>query len=156
MTTNSNEPTIADAAIDAFGMSVKLGEIAIASAFVIGARMMLIGAAMRNPVAGDYRELGRMVPEKVTALAQSGAALMSQMGAVQRDMAAHIADSNVLLSGGITTPAIWMKLATEAGHRGTRAVLWPFATGDAAIAPVYRAVTSNARRLGPGKARRKG
>ncbi len=156
MTTNRTEPSIADAAIDAFNMSVKLGEIAIASAVVIGARMMLIGAAMRNPASGDYRELSRMVPEKMTALAQSGVALMGQMNAVQRDVAAHITASNTLLSGGIPTPATWMTLATEAGHRGTRAMLWPFATGDAAIAPVYRTVTSNARRLGPGKVTRKG
>lgn len=155
MSSGKHEPSLTDAAAGAFGMGLKMSEIAVASAMVIGARMMLIGAAMRDPLSGDYRELGRMVPEKMTALAQSGMAMMDQVGAVQRDAMAQMLDSKSLMSGGVPTPATWMKMMTDAGQRGTRAMLWPMTTGDAAIAPVYRTVTSNARRLGTG-GRRKG
>ncbi|TVV70906.1 hypothetical protein [Sphingomonas solaris] len=148
MPSDTTESSIASAATSAIDVGVKVSEIALASGVVVGARLWLIGAALRNPFSGDYRELGRMVPEKVFALAQSGIALVDRIGAAQRDMMAQMVDSENLIVGGVPTPATLVKLATETGKRGTRAMMWPLTTSDAALAPVHRTVTSNARRLG--------
>jgi len=146
-TSGKQEHSPADAAVSAIDVGVKVVEIAIASSVVIGARMMLIGAAMRNPLSGDYGELGRMLPEKLFAVAQSGIAFIDQVGAAQRDMNAQMIESRLLMAGGVRTPASLLKMANDAGRRGTRAMLWPFTTGGATLAPVHRAVTSNAKRL---------
>ncbi|WP_156678609.1 hypothetical protein [Sphingomonas profundi] len=147
---NGNEDDVASLAtvvVRAADLGIKAGEIATASGFVIAARLSLIGAAFTNPLDANYREMGRMMPEKLFALSYSGIALIEQMGAFQRDLAAQAMDIVHLMMGGVPSAARLRGMAEDAGRRGSRAMMWPVLTGEATMTPVHRTVTSNARRL---------
>ncbi len=148
MSGTNDEASLATITVRAVDMGIKVGEMMVASAVVVTARTALIGAAMANPVEGDYRELGRMLPEKLFAMSCSGMALFDSLTAFQRDMAAQLTDLTLLAMGGVPTPDRLARLADDSNARGARALLWSIEAGDAAMAPMHRAVTSNARRLG--------
>lgn len=134
-------------AIRTADMGAKIGEMAAASGAVVAARLALMGAAISNPLEGDYTEMRRMVPEKALALADSGVALFECVGAFQRDVVAQLTDVTMLLTGGVPSAARLAQMADDTSRRGARAMLWPVVSGAAAMAPVHQAVTDNARRL---------
>ncbi len=146
-----DDASLGTIAVRAAEVGMKLGEMAAASGLVVGARLGVIGAAMTNPMSGDYKELGRMVPEKAFALAFSGIALFGAVGSFQRDMAAQFADMAGLMTGGVPHPTRLSRLAKDAGERGARALMWPMAVSEVTMAPLHRTVTANARRLGRAK-----
>jgi hypothetical protein len=135
------------AGMDMARTGLRLGETLAASGTVIERRLELIRAAAADPLAGDYRELGLMVPEKIEAFAKAGAALSEIWWAAQRDMAAHLGHlTAMMLKGGTPTPAD-VRLMGKRGARGAaRAASGP----GAALAPIHKAATANARRLGKG------
>jgi hypothetical protein len=53
------------------GTSMRAGEMMIASGSVVGARMSIMGEAVRSPANGDYDEIGGMMQEKVGKLGNS-------------------------------------------------------------------------------------
>lgn len=117
------------------GLAAKTGEMLTASQQVIAARTTRMAHAGARPTQADRREMGLMVGEKLDAFSRS---------------AMHFATA-----WGPT----WQLLATQAARAwmGMAMSLWraaPQALG-AALAPVHRTATANARRLGPRRTRRR-
>ena len=125
-----------------------------ATNYVIATRMDMIGEAVRSPLDGNYRELNRMVPEKVTAISRSGAAWFQGACQLQRDLTDQMVDIGMLMLGGVPKPSRLIKLASDSTRRGARAMLFPMIASDAAMEPLHRTVTVNARRLRGDEARR--
>jgi hypothetical protein len=146
--TTTNDSLPLGFATQAADLALRLSEVMVASGVVVAARMSVMGAAMLNPLEGDYKELGRMVPEKVAALSHSGLALLTGVGTMQRDLAAQAMDMALMMMGGVSSAKTLGQWTRAANARGTRAMLWPMTAGAAAIGPVHRTVTANARRLG--------
>ncbi len=146
------EPLLASAAARISDASVKISEMMIASGVVIGARMGLMNAALRSPLDADYAELNRMVPEKVAAMSRAGAVWFDGACQLQRDLAEQFVDVGMLMLGGVPSAKRIAKLADDSSRRGTRALMFPVITGGAAMAPVHKTVTANARRLRGSKA----
>ena len=123
---------------------IKLAETAQASQAVVKSRSETIAAAVRNPLAGDYVELGRMGPEKVAAFTEAG---IAAWGDFQRIQAQALGNWRMLATTALAGRA---PTATEAGamtartvsiaKRGARA-------GGKVLAPIHRGATGNARRL---------
>ena len=140
----------------------KHGELALASGEVVAKRLALGAAAMVDPLGADHAELARMIPEKVAAFSDAGAVLLQRSGAVARQVAKFAANEMALaMRAGMAlaacrTPA---ELATAQSRLVTawfgRAMSQSIALGSmavrsqaAAMAPVHRTATANARRLG--------
>ena len=136
------------AGMDMFQAGLKLGETLIASRNVIDRRLEIIKEAACNPISGDYRELGLMVPEKVDAFWTAGMRLSEGWWAAQRNMAAQLQHfSTIMLRGGSPTAADLQVI----GQRNARAMSRSSAAAGAALAPIHKAATANARRLGKTK-----
>jgi hypothetical protein len=151
---NSGNGSLISTAVRAAGAGVRISEMMIATNFVVATRMEMIGKAVRNPLDGNYRELNLMVPEKVTAISRSGAAWFEGVCQLQRDMAEQMVDIGMLLLGGVPKPSRLVKLASDSTRRGARVLLFPVTASDAALEPLHRTVTVNARRLRGDEARR--
>jgi len=125
-------------------------EMMQASADVVRSRSATIGHAMRDPLAGDYSELGRMVPEKVEAFSDAARSIVGDVAAIQASMQANASQAAALmLAGRVPTFA-------EAGEMWTRsgeALSHSLGMASKAMAPVHRKATANARRLRKKKAR---
>ena len=133
------------AGMDMFRVGLKMSETLVASREVIDRRVEIMNDAVRDPLAGDYRELGLMVPEKVEAFWESGKKLSDGWWSAQRDMGAQLQHlSAIMLRGGLPSAADVQTL----NRRGTRAMSRSAAAAGAALAPIHKAATANARRLG--------
>lgn len=132
------------------GTSVRAGEMMIASSSVVGARMTLMGNAVRSPADADYEEIGGMLQEKVTAFSQVGQVLMDQWSAMLTDTSEQALRCSSLAFGrrpfGVSDlPGLaegWLA-------HGTRMMARTMETGGLALAPVHQKATENARRLRP-------
>lgn len=130
--------------IGAAETGARFAEMVTASADVVESRSRSIADACRDPFGGDYRELGRMVPEKIDAFAKAGRIAVAEVAALQSAAFAnwqHL--TSLALSGRTPTPTDLTRLATRSTRMATRAA-------DAAgktMAPIHRAATGNARRL---------
>jgi len=122
----------------------KFAEMLHASGTVVDSRTRSMAAATRDPLNGDYRELNRMVPEKVAAFSESARAASGDLHALQAEgLAQWQALSQIALSGRPPTLADMATLTARSARimdRATRA-------GGKALAPVHRQATANARRL---------
>lgn len=119
-------------------------EMAQASSEVIDARSRTLFDACCDPLRGDYGELGRMVPEKLGAAWQAGAASLGDIGALQAEMIAGWQQAaSLALAGRPPTPAEIAASARRAGRMARRSA----AAGAKALAPVHQRATGNARRL---------
>lgn len=115
-----------------------------ASAQVIAARTTLIGAAIADPKKGDWAELGRMVPEKVSTLGEVGQAAALDVARLHAD-ALRLWSGMAALAVSGRPPSL-----AQAG-----ALLSQMAAGQSdamgaggrALAPVRRRVMGNVRRL---------
>lgn len=124
--------------------AVRAGETLMAAQAVIGSRVGTIGAAARNPLAGDYAELARMVPEKVEAFSRAGASLMKDAESMQAEAGAQIRHVTALMTSGrvptfsdmFTLAGRWARIAQQTTGAAGRALL-----------PVHAAAMSKARRL---------
>lgn len=111
---------------------------------VVAQRMHVIMEATRDPLNGDYAELGRMIPEKIEALSQSSLSMLTDMLAIQSQMmSAWWHWRAALLSGQAASPTAW----SEASIRSRRIARRLTGSGGRALAPVHRRVTANAKRL---------
>jgi hypothetical protein len=113
-----------------------------ASKAVIDSRMQTMAHAARDPLRGDYQELGLMVPEKVEAFSRAGASVMKDALAIQ---SAAMANWNALaaMAWRPATLGDWVGIADRTAGMAKRAGQ----SGGRALAPVHRAATGNARRL---------
>jgi len=131
------------------GTSVRAGELVIASSTVVGARMTLMGNAVRTPADGDYEEIHGMLQEKVTAISQVGQALVDQWSAMLADTSEQALRFSSFAFCGRTFDASDLPGLTEGWlAHGTRMIARTMETGGLALAPVHLKATENARRLG--------
>lgn len=124
------------------------GETMAASRDVIAIRTGMIGEAMRVPFQADYRELARMVPEKVDAFSRAGVVVASgywKAHAASVKEAQYWAD--MAMSGQLLFSGSVEALASHNVAKALGAVEKGVALGASALAPVHARATSNARRL---------
>lgn len=123
---------------------LRLGETMSASHRVVERRGALLGDMARDPFAGDYAELGRMVPEKLSAVAAAGTSWIEDCAEVQRQLAAQVSDATRFVASGGAHPVAFFSRSAD---RSSRAAATTMRAGARALAPVHRAATGNARRL---------
>jgi hypothetical protein len=137
--------------MDMYRTGLKLGETMAASSSVVDKRIEIMAAAVANPLTGDYRELGRIVPEKFEAFSQAGMQFSQGWWAAQRDIAAQMHHIGALMMRGGVPNAADMRTMS---NRGARATTRAATTARQTLAPIHKAATANARRLeGPKKKR---
>lgn len=122
----------------------RLAEALDASRRVIDSRTQKIVHAARSPLDGDYREFGRMVPEKVEALSRSAVSAVSNLQAVQSQM---LDNWHTLVCVGMEGRVATVAEVGTVVRRNGRIVEILSSAGGDALAPAHRTVTANARRL---------
>ena len=122
----------------------KMGTMTQDSAYVIDRRTRLMADALRDPMAGDYAELSRMMPEKVEAFSKAGLAGLQAMGAAQAD---HVAlwqtTMRLAAQGHWLSPADALLFGRQSARASKRAA----GASGRMIAPLHKGATANARRL---------
>jgi len=125
----------------------KLGEMTAAAGAVVQKRCGMIGDACRDPLNGDYRELGRMAPEKFEAFSRASAAMVDDWRIMQADtMANWQAMTRIAMTGRPASPT---EVSTVM-KRSSRVIERAIAAPGRAMAPVHKRATGNARRLRTG------
>jgi hypothetical protein len=114
-------------------------ELAVAVPFVVAHRLARLAAAGHRPTARDRREFRRMVDEKGPAFAASWLAMWAEGWRLQQQLAWSFAR---------TWWAPW--LGTSARGPGADRLVRDslMRAWGAGLAPLHRAATANARRLG--------
>jgi len=150
-----------DALAAAGASSRTAGEMMLAAGEVIGKRVALGTAAMFNPAAADHAEFAKMIPEKTAAFGAAGSILTDRSLRAARYVA-QAATSEMSIAA-----ATCARLATCVDPGRMLSVQADYATGwmaramalslrlgamtlqaqGAAMRPVHRAATANARRL---------
>lgn len=124
--------------------SIALAETATASGKVVERRGRKMEAAMRNPIEADLGELGRIVPEKIAAFSQAGAATCRDMAEIQTDLLAQGLDlTRLFIAGWPPSSSTVERIA----RRGSRLALKISRAGGHALAPIHDAAVANERRL---------
>ena len=75
-------------------------EVGIASGKVVGARMTIIGDALRRPMDCDYVELGGMLPEKILAFSKSASVLFDYWVSTMLDVSEQAHQTGLLALEG--------------------------------------------------------
>jgi hypothetical protein len=119
-----------EAALDFWTTGLRSAETLVAADAVVRTRSRMIERAARSPLTGNYRELSRMVPEKVAAFGEAGGLLAAEWQAWQKEAAALAGSSGI-----------------DAAMRWTDAVTRLWAAPGLAMRPVHKQATANARRL---------
>jgi len=137
-----------EAALDLADVILKAGEMTTAAGAVIGTRVWMIAAAQQDPLNADHAELGRMLPEKVQAFSEAGAAVVEEWSALSRD----VGDYMLYLGRAMTTgrpplPSDVLELAARTSAHGARVASSAIGAASVALAPLHKRATSNARRL---------
>lgn len=153
------ETTAANTAgsVAAFGtLALRMGQMAAASAFVVGERIPLMAAACWNPWTADHEELGRMVPEKMCAFATATASMATGWWETQSATAAYAARAlhASLAFGSRPTPDAAFALIAQAVSHNTLAMSRVVQTAENALSPLHEGVTANAERLLAARSRR--
>jgi hypothetical protein len=139
----------------------KGGELAVAAGKVIAKRVALAAAAVVDPLNADHAEFARIIPEKATAFSSAGMAwLQGSSEAAQRISAfaaselATAATAALAIAGSKTPAGAIAAQRSFATAWFARVFSQSIALGSlaiksqgAAMAPIYRAATANARRL---------
>ena len=122
----------------------RLSETLSASQEVIAKRTDM----MQSPLTADYVELGRMIPEKVEAFSKAGIAVATGWWTMQAECLAEAQHVAVLAMRG-RPPSLdeWSALASRNAAHALRMMERGAALGAAALAPIHRSATGNARRL---------
>ncbi len=127
---------------------IKFAETMHASGAVVDSRTRTMAAASRDPLNGDYGELGMMIPEKVEAFSKAGMSAMADLQAIQAHAFAHWEQLlGIAMSGRMASVSQLGELAARSSRMIERAA----SAGGKALAPVHRSATNNARRLGRAK-----
>ena len=146
---------------DAASTSLKGGELAVASGRVIAERAALGIAALLDPSTADHTEFARMVPEKMKAFSAASAALQRRSGEFVAEMARFAAAETALALSAAGEFALCRSPADLLALQNRLALAWfgravsqtlalgalAVSAGGAALAPVHRAATGNAKRL---------
>lgn len=128
--------------------SVRAFETWGASGEVITARTKIIDAAVRSPLTGDHRELGRMIPEKVDAFSQAGSATVAAWWKAQSAWMGHMQYlGGMAMRGRPPTAAEIADLGNRMATLTLESIEATAQLGSATLAPVHRKATSNAKRL---------
>lgn len=149
--------TMADAGVN----QGTVGELALASGEVVVKRMALGAAAMVDPLNADHAEFARMVPEKAQAFSDAGTAILQRSSDVLQQMANYaVAEMSIAMKFSMGMAAYRTPAALAAAQSkfllgwlgrslSQSAALGHFAVRSqaAAIAPVHKTATANARRL---------
>lgn len=129
---------------------MKAGETMQASAHVIGSRCESMAEASRDPLNGDYAELGRMVPEKVDAFSRAGWAALRNLHTMNTAAMDNMAQmGRIAAAGRFPTRAELERMS----KRSSRMIACASAAAGKTLAPVHERATSNSRRL-KGKSKR--
>ena len=124
-----------------------VGETLDASQSVIASRSGTIAEATRNPLNADTRELTRMVDEKSSAFAKSGAILASDWTKLHGEMVAQAqALGSLWMSGRPPSFGAAQTIAARSQRIGTRAL----SSGVRALRPIHATATANKRLLSKG------
>jgi hypothetical protein len=136
------------ASLDLVHTSVRTNEMLAASGTVIASRMGSMAGAVRNPWGDDHVELGRMVPEKVTALLDAGNALAKHWSAVLENASHHVQEvSSSWLKGTVFSPAELARMSARTAALSTSFSAGAWTSGGVGLAPIHKQATSNAKRL---------
>lgn len=137
-----------EASLELSGAGQKVSETLTASRDVIGVRSEMIRTALKSPLAADYAELARMVPEKVEAFSQAGSAIVTEWWAMQADLLTQAQRLGALaMKRRPPTVTEWNAMTARTLAHGVRAIERSVALGAGAVKPVHARATSNARRL---------
>lgn len=130
--------------MEAAQTGLRMTEMLAASAEVVESRCGTAAAALRDPLHGDYRELARMVPEKVEAFARAGTSVWHDLAALQASsLAGWSHAAGLLASGRFWSAQDGMALWNRSGEMVSRSM----GMSGRALVPVHRTATANARRL---------
>jgi hypothetical protein len=136
------------AAADMARSGQRAAETLAASGDVVAKRSVMMKAAASAPLAADYAELNRMVPEKVEAFAQAGSAMVSGWGALQSTVAAHMQQLGAMaLRGRPPTVAELIALSSRNMEFAVSLTEHFSAAGGKGLRPIHARATANARRL---------
>jgi hypothetical protein len=115
---------------------------------VIAARGVIMSEAARSPLAANYGELGRMVPEKVAAASRAGLDAATLIWDNQSLWQRHMRHLGAMaMRGRPPTFAEWLDLAERNAALMVRSAEASAKIGSASLAPFSRQVKANARRL---------
>ena len=145
---------VMQAGLDFAEVSTKTAEMAVAANTVIGERVALMAEAVHDPLAADYAEFARIIPEKATAIHQAGAALLDGWWTLQRDIGDYmIYVARAVTSGRPPVPSEIAELVERTSLHGTRIAATAIEAAGVVVAPFHQSATSNARRLSRRKQR---
>jgi hypothetical protein len=137
------------AAFDLAEVSLKAGEMTVAAGAVISVRAGMIATAQQDPLNADHVELGRMVPEKVKAFSEAGAAAVEELWSLQRDIADYMlyVARTMTLGRPPARPSDIVEFAERSVTHGARIATTAIGAAAVTLAPLHEKATSNARRL---------
>jgi hypothetical protein len=136
------------AALDVADIGVKATEMTTAAGSVIRERVGMMTAVHCNPLTADYAELGRMIPEKMDAFSEAGAAVFDEWLALHRDVGDYMLFlGRTIMSGRPPIPSEAVELTERTSAHNDRVATSVIAAVGVALAPFHRKATSNARRL---------
>lgn len=125
-------------------LSAQSAELALAVPQVMAHRLARMAAAGHQPDARDRREFQRMGAEKVAAFTASWMAMGAEMWRIQQQGA-------LLMMRAWSNP--WLVRWPSPGGESRRMQNAALGIVSKGLAPVHRAATGNARRLGRAKPR---
>jgi hypothetical protein len=142
------------AAFDLAEMGLKTGEMTAAAGAVIATRLRVLAEAQQDPRKADRAELGRMVPEKIKAFSDAGAAVIDEFWSLQRDVGSYMVYvGRAMMTGRPPLPGEMLELAERSSIHGTRLATAAIGAAGVALAPIHKKATANARRLARRKRR---
>jgi hypothetical protein len=127
------------AALGFFAAAVQYAEMMVAAGKVVDQRTRMIHSASQSPLTGDYRELGKMVPEKVAAFGEAAEILTREWGVWQRSVTSQV-------TGALTAEPLTFA-SSQSLYGWVDAVTRLWAAPAKALAPIHKSATGNARRL---------
>ena len=123
---------------------LRFAELMRASQEVVASRCDTIAHAARDPLNGNYRELARMVPEKVDAFGSAASSTAADLHAINVDAAANWQQLTAMAMGfRLPTLAEIDAISTRTMRMTERAL----GAGGKAMRPLHTAATGNAKRL---------
>jgi hypothetical protein len=142
--------------------SARAGELGVAAGKVVAHRVGLGLAALANPLDADHAEFARMVPEKTEAFTAAGTIMLERTAAIGQRIAAHTMKEAMLAGraglemAATADPASLLRVQSRflagAASRFIELAMqvggMSLAIGGAALVPVHRTATANARRIG--------
>jgi hypothetical protein len=138
-------------ALDVAAVTLTQYEMILAAAAVIGARMTIAALVQQAPLsvaASDASELHCIVPEKMHALSEAGAAVLAEWRRLDREIGEYLLYlGRTMISARPPAPADVLEFAERTTAHGALLAGSVAAVGLAAITPVHSTVTRNARRL---------